>query len=49
MQRIIDSFKEKEMDHFNNLKEYEEKIAILLKRVDVEGMTFEIVIFINSI
>ncbi|KAI4467083.1 chromosome-associated kinesin kif4a-related [Holotrichia oblita] len=36
-QRIISCFKEKEMDHFNNQREYEEKIAILLKRVEVEG------------
>ncbi|KRT84686.1 Kinesin, partial [Oryctes borbonicus] len=37
-QDIINAFKEKELDHFTNQREYEEKIGILLKRVEVEGM-----------
>lgn len=36
-QQFKNALKEKEIAHVNNLREYEEKIAILLRRVEVEG------------
>ncbi|GJQ81405.1 kinesin-4B [Trypoxylus dichotomus] len=37
-QDLVSTFKQKELDHINNQREYEEKITILLKRVEVEGL-----------